>query len=232
MPYDGPGILVTRKTRRPPSWWVAVLVPLLVLWVSVTVYYKRGASGIAFGGSEISFERRFDFALFRIDDRAALLVNRGGSMATVAYGRGVFPFCLLCGTYRPEGSIVNLTRYYKDGWLYTDHLGGPFAELYHVPTGEQVQVARPPGVAPGATGAQGPDPTRLPEYASRGLTFDPAHAITPALIQEQFPELRAINESCVVFTAAFVILVGLWLIVGLILVLRGRLVHERPAVRP
>ena len=215
---------MTRRTRRPPSWWVAVLVPLLLLWVSVTVYYKQGASGIAFGGGEVSFERRFDFALFRIDDRSALLVTRDGSMSVVAYGRGAFPFCPLCGTYQPEGSIVNLARYYKDGWMYTDHLGGPFAELYHVPTGEKVQVERPPGIAPGAT--DGLDAAKLPAYAGRGLTFEAQHRITPAVIEEKFPPLRAINESCVVFNAAFLILTILWLMVGLVTVVRGRLVHR------
>jgi len=192
---------------------------LVVLWIGVAFLYHRGAAGVGFGpgGGALSFDREHAFTLFEVDRHrhTALLVSHDGSMAVVAYGRGMFPFCPLCGTYEPRGSIVNLARYYKDGWIYTDHLGGPFAELYHVPTGEKVDVERPAG------GGE-PDAGSLPPYAERGLTLDPAHAITPALIEARFTALPTIDESCVVFNAAFLLLAGTWLVVGLLLLIRRR----------
>jgi len=207
------------RTRRPPSWWVVVMALLVALWIAVTVIYRQGESAVRFGqgGSGLSFERQHDIALFEIDARAALLVSQGGTMSLVKYGRARFPFCPLCGEHELRGSIVNLAHYYKDGWIYTDHPGGPFAELYHVASGEQVDVPRPAGAAPGQV-----DASALPEYARRGLTVDGAHRITPALIHERFPALSPINESCVVFNAAFMLLFAAWLAVGLVLAIRGR----------
>lgn len=199
--------------RKRTPWWGAVMALLVVLWIGVAIFYKAGSSGVAFGpgGGPISFDRQNDFALFGIDQRAALLVSND-SMSVVAYGRGVFPFCPLCGTYEPRGSIVNLARYYKDGWFYTDHTGGPFAELYHAPTGTKVEVEGPAGR----------DASTLPAYVQRGLTFDASRQITPSLIRARFEPLRTINESCVVFNSAFLLLAGAWLLVGLVLVIRRR----------
>jgi hypothetical protein len=207
------------RTRRPPAWWAVVMALLATLWIAVTVLYRQGESGVRFGtgGPGISFERENDYALFAIDERAALLVTKDASMSLVEYGRGAFPFCPLCGTHELRGSIVNLAHYYKDGWIYTDHPGGPFAELYHVSSGQRIDVPRPPGAAPGQTDAR-----TLPGYASRGLTIDAAHRITPALIHERFAPLSPIDESCVVFNSAFMLLAAVWIAVGLVLVIRGR----------
>jgi len=207
------------RTRRPPSWWVVVMGLLAILWISVTVIYRQGESGVRFGtgGAGLSFDRQHDHALFEVDERAALLVSQGGTMSLVEYGRGMFPFCPLCGTHELRGSIVNLAHYYKDGWIYTDHPGGPFAELYHVASGKRVDVPRPAGAAPGQV-----DAGTLPEYKSRGLTIDADHRITAGFIQERFPLLSPIQESCVVFNAAFMLLAALWIAVGLVIVIRGR----------
>jgi hypothetical protein len=221
------------RTRRPPTWWAVVLVLLLALWVGVTFFYRRGASGVSVGagggGSAISFDRQNDFALFKIDDKVGLVVNRDGSASVARYGRGTFPFCPLCGIYELQGSVVNLARYYRNGWVYTDYPGGPFAELYHVASGQTVDVARPvataaaPAAAPAApAGADTAAVASLPDYARRGLTFDEANRLTPARIQELFQPLAAINESCVVFNAAFMLLAAVWLIIALVFVIRGR----------
>lgn len=192
---------------------------LAVLWIAVTFIYRQGESGVRFGqgAAGVSFDRQHDVALFEIDASAALLVSPSGTVSLVKYGRGTFPFCPLCGKHELRGSIVNLAHYDKDGWIYTDHPGGPFAELYHVASGEQVDVPRPAGAVPGQV-----DASALPEYARRGLTIDAAHRITPALIYERFPALSPINESCVVFNAAFMLLVAAWLAVGLVIAIRGR----------
>ena len=207
------------RTRRPPAWWVVVMGLLVTLWISVTVVYRHGESGVRFGtgGAGLSFERQNDYALFEIDERAALLVSQDGSMSVVQYGRGMFPFCPLCGTHELRGSIVNLAHYYKDGWFYTDHPGGPFAELYHAASGKRVDVPRPAGAAPGQI-----DAGTLPEYASRGLTIDAAHRITAAFIDKRFPPLSPIDESCVVFNAAFMLLAAAWIAVALVIAIRGR----------
>lgn len=198
-----------------------MLVSLLALWVGVTFLYWRGASGVGFagggsgggGGAGISFDRPSDFALFKIDDRVALLVTRDGPEAVVKVARGAFPFCPLCGTYDLRGSVVNGARFYQNGWIYTDSPGGPFAELYQVATGKTVDVARPP---------PGVDVRTLPDYTTRGLTFEPSYQLTPTLIHELFRPLSAINESCVVFNAAFLLLACAWLVVALAIVIRGR----------
>ena len=208
------------RTRRPPSWWVVVMALLAILWIAVTVVYRQGESGVRIGrgGAGISFERQNDHALFAVDERVALLVSQDGSVSLVEYGRGTFPFCPLCGIEELRGSIVNLAHYYKEGWIYTDHPGGPFAELYHVASGERVDVPRPAGAAPGKT-----DAGALPEYASRGLTIDADHRITPAFIQERFQLLSPIQESCVIFNAAFMLLGAAWIAIGLVFLIRGRI---------
>ena len=96
------------RTRRPPAWWAVVMALLATLWIAVTVVYRQGESGVRFGtgGAGISFERESDYALFAIDERAALLVSKDGNMSLVEYGRGAFPFCPLCGTHLGPARIA------------------------------------------------------------------------------------------------------------------------------
>jgi hypothetical protein len=211
--------------RRFPSWYVAVAALLAVLWVSLNAFYRLGAEGVAFqsaGDSAVSFDREFDFALFRIDDQAALSFDSSGYAAVVKYGRGTFPFCPLCGIWEPQGSLLNGAGFFKDDWLYTKYVapienaapGVPTAKAYNVKTRETFKVASPPKDATSADA--------IAEYKSHGLSFDDQYRVTPALIQKHWEPLATINESCIVFNAAFIVLFAIMGVVGLFVLLRGQ----------
>jgi hypothetical protein len=202
--------------RRLPGWWIAVASLLLLLWATTTLWYHLGAKGVDFDSGSIDFQRQHDFKLFRLSDRAALLVGPGGFLSVVKYGRGMIPFCPLCGLYESRGSIVNLVRYHKDDWIYTD-FPGPFSEIYNVKTGEAIDVKAT--LAPGESKL---DLATIPEYRTRGLNSDVAYKITPGDVRRSWPTLSTINESCIVFNAAFLLLTGFWLVVGVLALLRRR----------
>jgi hypothetical protein len=201
--------------RKPPGWWGAVLGLLLVLWIMTTLFYRLGAEKAPLGAADVEFGRQHDFALFRVGDGAALLVTRSGFFSVVKYGRGTIPFCPICGVHESRGSIVNLAGYAKGDWIYSDYPNGRFAELYNTATGERVDVEAPEGASKETIAA-------LPAYRDRGLDFDDGNKLDGAVIKQRWSSLSTINESCVIFTFAFLLLAGVWLVVGAIVVLRRR----------
>lgn len=198
--------------RRLPDWYKATFALVLGLWLILNVMYRLGADGVQFGGATTSFERQYDGVLHRIDDRHALRRGSAGDFAVVMVERGPIPFCPLCGVYQPAGSVVNVARFFKDGWIYTDH-PTRFFEAVNVDTGATIDV--PERHDPG-------DTSLPPELAARGLEFADAHLLTDALVAARFPALATINESCIVFNAAFLLLVGLHVLLAPLLWLRRR----------
>lgn len=191
-----------------PGWYRAVLPALVALWATVTGYYWLGASGVSASGAAVSFERQHDARLLRIDDGRAFRVDRFG-VNVVKYTRGVFPLCPLCGLYESAGTVMNLAEYRRGDWVYGAH-AQPFQEAVNLKTGETIDV-------PVGTDLSQPPP----EFVSRGLSFEPAHALKPEDVLASFPPLSTINESCVVFNLAFLVLVVPLLAFGLFRLLRG-----------
>lgn len=206
---------------RSAAWYLPVLILLLLLWGGVSAAYYVGAEGVRFvrTGATVDFNRDNDFALFALGNGAAVLVSGSDYISTVRIERGLFPFCPLCGEYEPNGTLVNGSNYIDGEWIYRAPIELPKdaseasqGALYNVVSGELVRVP------PGAT---------LPQQAmlltSRGLVIDPSKALTPAVLEARTTPVAAINESCIVFQAAFLLVVGAWALLGLGLVLRGKL---------
>lgn len=199
---------------------MAVSGLVLALWLAFNVIYRLGGEGIQFSGATTSFERQFDRAMFRLTDDLALTVGSSpGDSAVVRYARGMFPFCPLCGLYEPDGSVVNLARYAKGDWIYTDHPGGPFADGIDLRTGETFDV--PDAELPRERPLDW-TPAALPAYAARGLTFEKDDELSAAKISARFAPLSTIHESCIVFNAAFVLIAIVLALTGGVLLLRRR----------
>ncbi|MDD5305985.1 MAG: hypothetical protein PHU25_01565 [Deltaproteobacteria bacterium] len=196
------------KTTRVPRWFWTVTVAAASLWLIVTLYYWLGASGVSASGAKISFDRKHDISLFKVDDTQALSVDKYG-VGLVKYKRGMFPFCPLCGMNESSGTIMNGVRYRKGDWIYTD-IAQPFKEAVNLKTGETVDL-------PDGSGTLAQPPA---DFVARGLDFAQGNAIDPESVSTSFVRLPTINESCVTFNAAFIIVFGVLLLIGGVFALR------------
>jgi hypothetical protein len=194
--------------RRFPSWYRATASAFVLLWGIVGAYYAIGASSVRASGATTSFDRSHDISLLKIDEHRAFRLDKYGASVT-KYERGTFPFCPICGVFKPAGTVMNLAGYRKGDWVYTAH-PQPFSEAVNLKTGEVVDL-------PADRGELSQPP---PEFVARGLDFDKANAIDPSLIASTFTPLSTINESCVVFNMAFIAVFGALLLVGLVLAMR------------
>lgn len=197
------------KSGRPPllpPWHTAVGGLLLALFLVFNLAYRLGAGGIRVGGADTSFDREHDSALFKIDERRAFLVD-GNFVAIVKYKDGIPPFRPLCGRCDLDGTVFNMANFQKGDWFYSRYpeLDGP--DAYNAKTGELVKLDVP-------RSQKDVDPQQVPFYAEHGFTFDEALAVTPARVAGQYEQLSKIQESCVTFNAAFVLLFGMMALIG------------------
>jgi hypothetical protein len=192
---------------------------LLVLYVICTIVYRLGGDEITVKGATLNFGRKYDHALFKIDEQRAFSISGSGHISVVKYCSGVFPLKPLCGFHSLDGSVLNLADYKKGDWVYSGYpeLGGRSA--VNLRTGEVIETER---TARRRGDYSRSDPTRVPGYARLGLTFDERLRLTPAEIVHGYRQLSVINESCLTYTVAFLLLFALWLMVGVPLALRRR----------
>jgi hypothetical protein len=71
------------------------------------------------------------------------------------------------------------------------------------------------------------DPKTVELYAKNGLTFDKELKLTPDVIASKYQGLSAINESCIVFNAAFFLIFAVLIIIGAVFGL-GLLLRRSP----
>jgi hypothetical protein len=202
------------RRHRLPQWFLTVMGLVVLLWAGVTVYYRLGASGVRVRayGAAASFDRRFDRTLLKINDRYAMVASTVGSNPSVyRYERGMFPFCPLCGIYTMQGAGFG-ADYRKGDWIYGSQ-ASPWGDAVNVRTGEVIDV-------PGSTGSLEENPPA--EFKARGLDFAPADKLTPEAAIAGLEPLSTINESCLVFTVAFMLIAGLVLLIGLVSLAVGR----------
>ncbi|UQA58834.1 hypothetical protein [Polyangium aurulentum] len=211
---------MTRTAQSPdkkppllPAWYSAVGILLLGLFVVFNLAYRLGAGGIQIGGANTSFNREHDSELYKIDDTRAFLVH-GGFVSIVKYKSGLPPFRPLCGRCDLDGSIFNMASFQKGDWFYSRYpeLDGP--DAYNLKTGEIVKLDVP-------RTQKDVDPASVPFYVEHGFTFDAALAVTPERIAREHEDLSLINESCVVFNAAFVLLFGTMVLIGVPMLIVG-----------
>lgn len=200
-----------------PAWYKATGIVVLLMFVAVNVYYRLGAGGIQVSGSSVSFDRHHDFALFRIDDRLAFLLTKSGFVSVVRYKRGTFPFCPVCGLYEPAGMVLSLAQYKKDNWVYTGHPDPKRVCAVNLKTGEALKAGSAPVARPGLK----VDVSQIAVYRENGLTLEERHRLSPSAVAKKFKSLSTINESCFVFNAAFFLVLGAMLILGIVFLIRG-----------
>ena len=202
--------------RRFPTWYWAAFGLVALLYVSFTVYYHTGAEGVEISGADLDFGRGHDFAMYKIDDQRAYLISGSGGLSVVKYEPGIFPFCYLCGTYQPAGSVVNGARYLKGDWAYTDY-PGRFYEGFNLKTGAFFDVK---SEVKGSV--KDLDPAAVPEYQKRGLTFEDGQRASAQQVVDRFEPLSTLNESCLVFNMAFLVVFNIMVVIGVALVFRRR----------
>ncbi|MDC3958775.1 hypothetical protein [Polyangium jinanense] len=196
------------SAQRIPKWFRAVAGATAGLWIIVSIYYWLGAGGVRAHGASMSFERQHDFALLQIDDGRAFRVDKYGVSIT-KYRRGTFPFCPLCGVNESAGTVMNGAQYRKGDWVYTDY-PQPFNEAVNLKTGEVIDI-------PAAEDQLEKPPS---EFAARGLDFESESKLDAGRFLAEFTPLSTINESCIVFNMAFLLIFAVLLVVGIVLAIR------------
>jgi hypothetical protein len=196
--------------------WLAVNLVLAALFVGLNLAYRAGADGVELKGGVASFDREFDGALFGIDATRAYRVSGSGDVSVVKIKPGTPPFRPVCGTTSLDGSLINLAMYQRGDWVYSGYPEFDGVDAYNVRTGETLSVDAPTP-EPGKMS----DPASVPEYRSRGLTFAAANKLTAERIMRGHRQLASIEESCVVFNAAFFLLFGASAVAGLWLTARA-----------
>lgn len=178
--------------KRKGSLAGGLLRLVALLWVGVTVTYHLGA------GTD-SFERSFDRAMFRVDDRVAFTVNHNESMDLIEYEGGMPPFRPLCGSYWLDAYVMTSVDYRAGDWVYSGYPQHTKVDAYNLVTGERISVdVQPP------EGEHIVDPATIPEYVEHGLTFDEVNRLDLGDLLRDFEEVSAINDSCLTFNAAFI----------------------------
>jgi hypothetical protein len=180
--------------RHLPDWYVGLFALVLSLFVAVSFFYYTGARGVSFSGADaIDFGREHDYALLKLTPTRALLVQGSGYAAVVKYERG--PICwLMCGTYESAGTAGDAISQKGDWLFWSPTIAGDVA--VNLKSGETIEVS---------------DPASRTELEAKGLSFEGS-----VLDRERvFPALKALsvqNESCTIFTTAFLLLFAILLL--------------------
>jgi hypothetical protein len=203
------------KPPLVPRWYSAAGILLIGLFVVFNLAYRLGAGRLRVGGADTSFHREHDSELYEIDETRAFLVH-GDFVSIVKYKNGIPPFRPLCGKCDLDGSIFNMASFQKGDWFYSRYPELDAPDAYNLKTGEIVKLDVPRTKDP-----KGVDPASVPFYVEHGFTFDEALAVTPERVARGHEALSKINESCVTFNAAFVLLFGMMALIGIPMLIVG-----------
>lgn len=175
-----------------PSWYTAIGYLLLIFFVVITLAYKIGASDIRFirtGYSKLSFDRSNDYQLYKINDSAAFSV-RGNDFSIIQYTKAAIPFCYLCGEFTTDGSVLNGVEFQNGDLFYRKYIEFEGNDIFNIKTGEAFEATN--------------DVSNLP--------MDESYKLTAEKISANYKKLSVMNESCLIFNMAFIILFGLWIL--------------------
>ncbi len=172
------------------------------MYLGVSLIYKLGFNSVRVKGVKVDFNREFDNQLFKIDSENAFTLSSSNSISIVKYKKSIFPLCLVCGKYEPNGTVVNIVEYKNDEWFYSEYTT-PFYEAYEIKTKEFIDSPE-----------EG-DLKSHPTFLTKQLSFADNHKINIEYIVNHFDPLTTLNESCMIFNFAFFILIGGWLLYGI-----------------
>lgn len=188
-----------------------ILSILVAMYISISLFYFLGFENINVQKkSNLKINREFDFALFKINEETAFSISKSKYISIVKYKRGLVPFCYLCGEFEPDGTIVNGIGYKNNDWYYTD-LPNPFSEAYNIQTNESIDISEKDFQDENLEGNE--------LFKQKQLSINENQKIDDTYIIKNFPPLSTLNESCIIFNAAFLILIGSWIIVGIFIVI-------------
>lgn len=211
---DQPGLV--------PDWIVAIAMLVGGLWLSFTVAYVMGASGVRLNGNALSFDRDGDDELYEIADGLAFEVWDTW-VSVVRTEPGVFPANPVCGRFDTAGMVIGHPNWIADGVVFTDVLGpNDTAAGVELATGALLDRAalEARGLLATKPAAEAPRPGAKPprDGARAAGAAPPTPRATAAPFDAEqartdFERVRPVQESCIVYNAAFVFL---FLLLGLI----------------
>lgn len=208
-------------------WFGAVALLIGGLWIATLIAYAVGAEGISVGSrrtgqrATLDFMRRHDQPVLGLRPGVGLSLYAGARAdvvgGTVVRLRPAPPvLCWVCGDQQLAGGLAIVSHRAGD-WLYRAPTDRPPthapALAYHRGTGE---------LLPGGAGAA----AEAAVLAGRGLIVSEATRLRRDGVAD-LTTVSMLREGCVIFNAAYVLLLLLWLVVGGGALLIGRLVRRR-----
>ncbi len=187
------------------------------MYLVISVVY-RITDNASVGRSKVfDINREYDFQLYKINENTAFVVSRTNTVSVASYKQTIFPFCFLCGNFEINGTIVNVIEFIKDDWVYTKNRQ-PFYEGYNLKSGKTFDIPEE------IESTENLDPERdvtlelkeIKEYKTRNLTFSEEEKLDVEFVFKNFEKLSTLNESCLIFNAAFLIVIFLYLVFGLV----------------
>lgn len=210
------------RSRRLPAWYPAAWILVILLWIVFSLVYALGGDGVEVSGADVSFDRKFDYILFKIDDTTAFEVS-GDRVSVMHYREGPFPFSLLCGRYERDGRALAGEPLRDGDWIYADSPGGTWTDwpaARNLTTGETLHLS--------AAEAERLEDVPYNErgdnalYHDRGWVVDQAHRVTPEQVAREFEAMSTLNESSLAIQMAFLMASGLLIMIGLVAFVTGR----------
>ena len=195
-------------TKPPllPAWYKLCSITAIAAMLLLQLYYALGFSGFSIDGNDFSFKRGYERQLYEINGKHAFSVSHS-SVAVVKVGDS-FPLFRLCGACESRGSVLNLARYRKGSWVYTDMIfaRGPIA--YDTESGETFSLEAAPK-KPGKV-----DPDDVPFYKEHGFTFDKEAIVDKEWVERKFKPLSTVHEMCTILQAAGFCILAIILLIG------------------
>ena len=214
-------------------WFFVILGAIIALWLFTSGAYARGASGISvrakYGAkASIDFMRDTESVVLKLDDGVGLSIDAYGS-TIVTLEKGPLALRLCCGQNNVSGSLSKV-EYRQGDWYFRDaednsdfkkRWGGEppkkkVDELrtlaYNAKTGERLMLA-----------LEATEDEQRKALEEKGLTPSEEQKIPNETLGD-LEQASMIQEGCVIFQVAFLLVTVLYLVIAgpIWLVLRRR----------
>ena len=190
---------------------------VLGLFISLNIFYALGASGVLVGTSALDFARDFDYQLYEFKDDMGFSVDREDGRVEVVYiETAPILFRPMCGTYQANGYLMPGADFRKGDWLYTEFPQHGEVDALNLETGETYDV---PGITPDTDRI---DWSTVEFYLKNGLEINDKYRLKGDNVEKEFAMVSTMNESCLVFNAAFYFLFAILGIIALVYFIRAK----------
>jgi hypothetical protein len=201
-----------------PKWFRQAFMIVLGLFISLNIFYAMGASGVLAGTSALDFARDFDYQLYEFKDDLGFSVDREGGRVEVVYiDTAPILFRPMCGTYQANGYPMPGADFRKGDWLYTEYPQYSDIDALNLQTGETYDV---PGIAKDTTAEI--DWSTVEFYLKNGLEINDKYRLKGESVEKEFAMVSTMNESCLIFNAAFYFVFAMLGIIALVYFIRAK----------